>query len=599
MDDIRSVIQRAARRLFMIDLLRTLVFSAFVVLCALVGLRVAQKLFPTFEVDWMLAGLIGLGATLAIALIASLVRKPSEDEVARTVDERAGLRETISTALCVDENQDSWSKAIVGDASNRARRVIIRDTLPIEAPKRSYLPFLAALALVGVWWIPGTDVMGLLAKKEQQQMNQAQIEEVKTEVQNSEDLIEQIKAQTGVDLESLGDETSPELTPESTEYIDPQEIARAAIKELTSLSDKLEEERNNEDGATFDAIKDMTRKLNAPKDGPMTEMARAMAKGDFAEAQKQLEEMAAAMQNGDMSEEQKQQASEQLEAMKQQMEKMAENRQALEEQLKAAGLSEQQAKQLATDPEALKKALEEAGASEEQAQQLSQAAQAQQRASDAASSMAQSMGQMAAGMQQNNPDQMSQGLDSMSGQLSNMEMMQAEMSSLDQAMGECQSQLAKLGECSGGGGGQGQGFGEDAKWGGTGQFSQGNSQGFGKGSGGAGQGMGQGPDAQATDFMLKNERAEVNTTDDGPVIAATMVQGTQIRGESTATFSNAVQSAKTQAAEAIETKRVPRKHENAVQHYFGKLENESKKASGESTEPAPQGSDAKSGSTSD
>ena len=193
------------------------------------------------------------------------------------------------------------------------------------------------------------------------------------------------------------------------------------------------------------------------------------------------------------------------------------------------------------------------------------------------------MGQMAAGMQQNNPDQMSQGLDSMSGQLSNMEMMQAEMSSLDQAMGECQSQLAKLGECSGGGGGQGQG----------------NSQGFGKGSGGAGQGMGQGPDAQATDFMLKNERAEVNTTDDGPVIAATMVQGTQIRGESTATFSNAVQSAKTQAAEAIETKRVPRKHENAVQHYFGKLENESKKASGESTEPAPQGSDAKSGSTSD
>ncbi|MFG0247177.1 MAG: hypothetical protein ACF8MF_14115 [Phycisphaerales bacterium JB052] len=598
MDDIRSVIQRAARRLFVIDLLGTLVFSAFVVLCALVGLRIAQKLFPTFEVDWMLAGLIGLGVTLAMALIASLLRKPGEDEVARTIDERAGLRETISTALCVDENQDSWSKAIVGDASNRARRVIIRDTLPIEAPKRSYLPFLAALALVGVWWIPGTDVMGLLAKKEQQQANQAQIEEVKAEVKNSEDLIEQIKAQTGLDLEDIGDETAPELTPESTEFVDPQEIARSAIKELTSLSDKLEEERNNEDGATFDAIKDMTRKLNSPKDGPMTEMARAMAKGDFAEAKKQLEEMAAAMQNGDMSEEQKQQASEQLEAMKQQLEKMAENRQALEEQLKAAGLSEQQAKQLATDPEALKKALEEAGASEEQAQQLSQAAQAQQRASDAASSMAQSMGQMAAGMQQNNPDQMSQGLDSMSGQLSNMEMMQQEMASLEQAMGECQGQLAKLGECSGGGG-QGQGFGEDAKWGGTGQFSQGYNQGFGSGSGGPGKGMGQGPDAQAADFMLKNERAEVNTTDDGPVIASTMVQGTQIRGESTATFSNVVQSAKTQAAEAIETKRVPRKHEKAVQQYFGKLESEADRVNGASTEPAPQGSDAQSSSKSD
>lgn len=591
MDDIRNILNRAAQRLFVIDLLGTLVLSAFIALCALVGLRIVQKLVPTFEIDWMLAGLIGLGATLAGALVASLIRKPSEDQVARTIDERAGLRERISTALCVDENEDSWSKAIVGDASDRARRVIIRDTLPIAAPRRSYLPVLAAIALLGVWWVPGTDVMGLLSKKEQQQANQAQIEQVKAEVNNTKDLIAEIKAKTGVEMENLDEETSPELTPESTEFIDPQEIARSAIKELTSLSDKLQAERNNKEGAAFEALKDMTRQLTAPQDGPMTEMARAMARGDFAEAKKQLEEMAQAVKDGKMSEEQKQQASEQLEAMKQALEQMAENRQSLEEQLKAAGLSQEQAKQLATDPEALKKALQEAGASEEQAQQLSQAAQSQQQASDAASSMAQSMGQMAAGMQQNNPNQMSQGLDSMSGQLSNMETMQAEMNSLDQAMSQCHNQLAQLGQCSGGG--QGQGYGQDAKWGKTGQFSEGSSQGFGSGSGGPGQGMGQSPDAQASDFTLKRERAEVNTTDDGPVIASTMVQGTQIKGESTATFRNAVQSATTQAAEAIETKRVPRKHENAVQHYFGKLDNEAKKASGEQAPPAPQGSDAK------
>lgn len=579
MDDIRTTIQRAAKRLFMIDLLRTLVFSAFVVLCALVALRIGQKLFPTLAVDWPLVGLIALGAMLALALVISLVRRPDEDAVARTIDERAGLRESLSTALCVDRNEDNWSRAVVTDASERARRVVVRDTLPIEAPKRSYLPLIAGLALVGVWWLPQTDVMNLLAKQEQDQQNRAQIEQVQTEVNNTKDLIEQIKAETGVEMENAGDETVPELTPESMEMVDPQEIARSAIKELTSLSDKLEAQRNSEDGATFDAIKDMARQLSAPQDGPMTEMARAMARGDFSEAKKQLEQMAEAMQNNEMSEEQKQQAAQQLEQMKQQLEQLAQNRQSLEEQLKAAGLSEQQAKQLATDPEALKKALQEAGASEEQAQQLSQAAQAQQRASDAASSMAQSMGQMAAGMQQSNPDQMSQGLDSMSGQLSNMEMMQQEMNTLDQALGQCQGQLASLGQCSGGG--SGQGFGQDSKWGKTGQWAQGNSQGFGSGSGGPGRGMGAGPDAEAADYMLKKERAEVNTTNDGPVIASTMVQGTQIRGESTATFSSAVQSATTQAAEAIETKRVPRKHENAVQHYFGKLDNEAKKASGE------------------
>ena len=188
---------------------------------------------------------------------------------------------------------------------------------------------------------------------------------------------------------------------------------------------------------------------------------------------------------------------------------------------------------------------------------------------------------------------MAQGLESMSGQLSNMEMMQQEMQTLESAMNQTSQQLAKLGECSGGScSGDGQGFGENAQLGSNGQFKEGSSQGFGKGSGGPGKGMGAGPDAQATDYMLKKERADVQTTDGGPVIASTMVQGSQIRGESTATFSQAVTSASTQAAEAIETKRVPRKHEAAVQQYFGTLDRAAKKAKGEKTKPADDGKDA-------
>jgi hypothetical protein len=600
MNDIKQVLARAAQRLFIIDLLRTLAMSSFIVLCILFLARLTQKLVPTVEIPWNLAFLIGAGVSVLGALIWAMMRKPTVDEVAREVDDRAGLRESISTALCVDENKDSWSKAIVTDASDRAKRVVVKDALPIESPKHWPMPFAAALAIIAIWWVPATDVTGLLAKKEKQQDQQAQIEEVQATVNDATELMKEIKAKTGIDLETQGDETSEELTPEETQFVDPEEIARAAIKELTSLSDKLDEKRNDEDGATFDAIKDMTRQLNTPEQGPSTEMARAMARGDFGEAKKKLEEMAKALEDGDMSEEQKKQAAKGLEAMKEQLEKMAKNRQDLEEQLKGAGLSEQQAKQLAADPEALKKALQKAGASEEQAQQLSQAAKAQQRASDAASSMAQAMGQMAAGMQQSNPGEMAEGLESMSGQLSDMENMQQEMQSLESAMSQASDQLGKLGKCNnpgngeGEGEGSGQGFGENSQWGKTGQFKQGSSQGFGKGSGGPGQGMGSGPDAQATDFMLKKERADVQTTNEGPVIASTMVQGTQIKGESTATFSNAVASASTQAAEAIETKRVPRKHESAVQHYFGRLDKAAKEANGEKTAPAAQGSDAKS-----
>ncbi len=579
MDDIRSILKRAARRLFVIDLLSTLVFSAFVALCVLVGLRITQKLLPTFEIDWVLAGLIGLCATLAGALVASLIRKPNQDQVARTIDERAGLRESLSTALCVDTNQDSWSKAIVGDASDRARRVIIKDTLPIEAPRRSYLPLVAGVALLGIWWVPGTDVMGLLAKEEQKQTNLAQIEEVRAEVKNTKDLIEKIKAETGLEAQNEDAQTAPELTPESMEMVDPQEIARSAIKELTSLSDKLQAERNSEEGAAFDAIKDMTRQLSAPEEGPMTEMARAMARGDFSQAQNELEKMAEAIENGEMSEEQKEQAAQQLEQMKQQLESLAQDREALEEQLKAAGLSAEQAQQLATDPAALQQALQDAGMSESQAQQLSQAAQAQQQASDAASSMAQAMGQMAQGMQESNSSQMTEGMGSMSDQLSDMEMLQQEMNALEAAMGQCNSQIAALGQSTnpnGSFGMMGQGIGQSA----------------------IDKEFGLTNDPPPGDYMLQKEKANVNASSGGPIIASTMVQGTQIKGESTATFQDAVKSASTQAAEAIETKRVPRKHENAVQHYFGQLDNEAKKASGEPTQPAQQGSDAQSQSQS-
>ncbi|MDF1808310.1 MAG: hypothetical protein P1U42_01300 [Phycisphaerales bacterium] len=592
MDEIKQVLAKASKRLFLIDLLKTFAMSSFLILCVLFIARLTQKLVPTIEIPWDMT-FIGAGlVAIVIALIWALARRPDEDEVARQVDDRAGLRESISTALCVNQSNDSWSKAIVDDAQSRARRVVVNDTLPIERPRFWPMPFAAALAIIAIWWVPSTDVTGLLAKKEKQQAIEAQIEEVKATVNDTKKMIEEIKAKTGIDIESEGDETSPELTPEETQFVDPEEIARAAIKELTNLSDKLDDERNNEEGATFDAMKDMTRQLNNPEQGAVSEMSRAMARGDFGKAKEQLEELAKNLEDGSMSEEQKKQAAEQLEAMKEQLEKLAQNRQSLEEQLKSAGVSEQQAKQMSSDPDAVKKALEESGASQEQIEKLTQAAKAQQRASDAASSMAQAMGQMASGMQQSDQSEMSEGLESMSGQLSKMEMMQQEMQSLESAMGQCESQLASLSECTNPGNGQGQGFGENANWGKTGQFKEGSSQGFGNGSGGPGKGMGAAPDAQAADFMLKKERADVQTTNDGPVIASTMVQGSQIRGESTATFSSAVESATTQAAEAIETKRVPRKHESAVQQYFGTLDQAAKKASGDKTKPAPQGNDA-------
>jgi len=590
MNKIHATISSATRRLILIDSIRTITICLAAVIAFMVFARAVQKVAPVFVVPWDIVFVAAPVAAILIGLLWAYIKKPSQAQAAMIIDEKAGLRESISTALIIESQDDGWSKAVVTDATDKAATVNLKSALPITAPKLWPTPIAAGLALLAVWWLPVKDLTGLYAKQQEKQAELIQTQEVEATVAESQEALKKILEKTNLEFEDIDGESFEDLLkPEANEYISPEESLRSAIKNLTSVADKLEEKRNNEDGATFDAIKDAMKSLNTTEESPASEMARAMARGDFKEAKEQLEQLAQQMQSGDMSEENKKKAAEQLESMKKQMEQMANNSQQLEEQLKAAGLSEQQAKQLASDPDALKKALEEAGATPEQMESLAKAAQAQQKASDAAGAMSQAMGQMAQGMQSDSQQQMAQGSDAMGGQLSDLENMQQEAQSLESAMNQAQQQLDSLSQCSNPGG---QGGGQQGQYPSTGQYSQGSSKNQGAGSGGGGQGLGASPQEQGADYTINKEHADVRTTAEGPVIASTMVQGSQIKGESTAVFSQAVTSAKTHASEAIETKRIPREYESAVQSYFGRLDKAAKEA--EPTEkPTPKPTESK------
>lgn len=578
MDPIRTVLARAGRRMLMTSWLAQSCQWLTVAIGLAVGARGAQKLFPVLTVQWSWVLPALVAGAVVVALAVAYARRPKTIDVARRVDESAGLRETLSTALCVERDAGPWSRAIVDDANHRAGRVVVRDAVPIAAPRSSWWPVAACAALLAVWWVPATDLAGMLAKKQQAQQDRETVRAVAEQVSKTQDEINDILAKAGVEVEQNAD-AEDLFKPEQAERLSAEEMQRAAIKSLTELSDKLEAERSGEEGATFDAIRDAMKRLETPEPGPATEMSRAMARGDFAEAKNQLDKLAEQIQSGAMSPEAKSQLEKQLEQMSEALGEMAQNREQLQEQLREAGLSEQQAQQLATDPDALEQALRDQGLDQQQIDRLKQQAQAQQRASDAAGAMSQAMGQMAQGMQSESGEQTSQGLESMSGQLSNLEKTQSEMQALERAMGECKNAQQAMGNQACENPGNGGTFGDGSQWGPNGQYSQGLSMNQGKGSGGPGKGMGTSPDEQASDFMLKSEKAEVNTTGDGPVIASTLVYGSQIKGESKAAFSQAASSAEARAAEAIETKRVPREHENAVKSYFGRLKR--------ATEPSP------------
>jgi len=591
MNKIHATILSATRRMILIDSIRTITICMAAVIALMVFARAVQKVAPVFVVPWDIVFIAAPVSAVLFGLAWAFIKRPSQAKAAMIIDEKAGLRESISTALIIETQDDGWSKAVVTDATEKATKVNLKSALPITAPKLWPTPVVAGLALLAVWWLPVKDLTGLYAKQQEKQAELVQTQEVEETVAQSQETLKKILEDTNLEFEDIDSESFEDLLkPEANEYISPEESLRSAIKNLTSVADKLEEKRNNEDGATFDAIKDAMKSLNTTEESPASEMARAMARGDFKEAKEQLEQLAQQMQSGDMSEEDKEKAAKQLEQMKKQMEQMAQNSQQLEEQLKAAGLSEQQAKQLTSDPDALKKALEEAGATPEQMESLAKAAQAQQKASDAAGAMSQAMGQMAQGMQSDSQQQMAEGSDAMGSQLSSLENMQQEAQSLESAMGECQSQLDSLSQCSNPGG-QNPGGGQQGQWPTTGTFAKGDSSQQGSGSGRAGKGLGASPPEQGADYTINKEHADVRTTAEGPVIASTMVQGSQIKGESTAVFSQAVESAKTEASEAIETKRIPREYESAVQSYFGRLDKAAKEAKSDDkpkATPAPE-----------
>ena len=583
MNDIRRVIRVARRRLLAQSVLRTLCLTATVAVSALVVARLIERL-GNIAMPWETLGWWALGAAVVAAVGWAVIRRGSTESVARTVDERANLRESLSTALAVEHDADPWSRAVVESATRKAKAVRVREALPMRLPESWWHPLAAGRALLVVWLtVPRLD-----ASENADQVPAAdEVAQAEQRVIEAEQKIEELLSEAGAE-DLIGDAEAGEAdTPKPTT---PDEIKRAAIRDLTNLADKIDERLTGPKGQTLADIQKRLSTLKQPGPGPLNELSRSLARGEFAGAKEQLEQLAQQMGSGEMDPAQAQQLQKQLANMAKQMDDLAKKNDELKKKLQEAGMGEQQARDMAASPEALKKALEQMeGLSDEQKQELSQMAESMAQSGEAMSMMASAMSQMSQGMgEQGMSQQGMQGMDEMADQLSQMEMMAEEMSGMNSALSETMKQLQAMGgqmgaqswsQCEGGGLGM-------SEPGPTGSWRGGDQIGMGPGSGGPGQGMGEGPEAEATDFALQREKASVQTVQ-GKIIASRLVFGEQVRGESMATFKAEVDSAIVEAADAIETNLVPRQYQGAVKHYFGTLEQRVTPTDGSTPAPKP------------
>lgn len=579
METIQRLLKRAWWRLVLIDLLATFAVTLTAIAMLLVVWRVLQSLVP-LPGEWgTVAGVSALVA-FALALGWSLVRTRPGSPVARRVDERAGLRETLSTALCVSTNQDPWSQATVELAGRTAAGVDLKSAIPVEAPRYWPAP-VAAWGLFGILlMVPVLNLPAMMGRQPPPPTPREQAQQVNAEVEQMKEDLKAEAARLGVDIDFEDDEAA-ENAMAPTE-LTPEEIQAAAVKQLTQLTDKLAEQMEEKGADRLEALEKQLEQLRQPGPGPAQELARAMARGEFDKAREELSNLAQQLRDGELSEEQKEQLQKQMENLGKQLEQLSEQRKAMEQALRQAGMNSDDAKKLAMDPEALQKALEQMqNMSEEQKQQLMQQAMAQAQACQQCNGMGQAMAQMAQNMsQQGMSAQGQQAMDQLGDMLSEMEMMSGDMASMQAMMDAAQQRMGQMGKgfCDNPGMGQGEG-----KFGNTGQWAAGDTSRLGNGSGGPGQGNGVSPDAKETSVTFNNTKANVNTRE-GPIIGSRLVYEGQIRGESRVEFAQSAEAAAASASDAIESMRVPREYEAAVMKYFGALREKAEPAKDAATD---------------
>lgn len=573
MTEIDRLLRRASLRLALLRVARALVALLSVAVGLLVLARLGERFFA-LPVDWTLAWSIAGGGVVLGAIVWVVVGRPGRLEVAREIDERAGLRESIGTALCVDGLDDGWSRATVEHARGMSRRVVVRQVFPLTLHRSWPVPLVGAVLFVLLGLVPQTDVLGLLKRAEATETTREAVESAREEVEAVEEEVRE--ALEAVDdpalLAALEDEPEPGATPE--------EIRRHTMKKLTTLQDRLDELQGTDEMRGMEKLRDRLKDLRQPEGlGDLDSMVKALQAGDFQAASKAMEALARKMAQADLTPEQRAALAKQLEALAGQLAEMAQQRDALAAELERLGLDAA----LASNPEALAKALESmSNLTPEQKDALMKQCKACSNASKMCQGMAGACKSAAASMMQGK--QGAQGMDQLGSQLSALEAMQQQMSSMNACRGSLDRAMAGMGQ-GGGGSNMLDIYKRLEPPSGSGMsMSRGNNAPGGRkaGHGTANNEAGPTPDFQAD---LDPTKADTSMGADPVIIGRTLVEGAQVRGEAAAEFREAVSASSEAASEAIETKVIPREYHEAIKRYFGKLQEEADDATATEDQP--------------
>lgn len=349
--------------------------ATFYALCISLAALVAAKLFgmaiPIRESILTLLGVVGLAAGIALFF-------PRKDllESAAEVDERAGWKERLSSALALPALNHPMERALVEDVREKLKEQKPSRLFPLRAPRELKLTPVIAIAIAAVsYFVPQVDLLGYVArdkekKKEKEEISLAieKLEKRKKELEKNDKAMDKVKDAIKK-IDALATELQKNPPPDRKE----------AIAKITNLNEELKQLKD--ELAKGAALAEKLQKAAADKaGGDSGELGKLFREGKFAEAVQELAKMRNALQEGKMTPAEREKLRKEMQALQEKMSK-DKDLQNLEKKLADAmkGMQDGDEKGL----EGLQKELGKMDAEQNEAEQLAEAMKDLENLSDA------------------------------------------------------------------------------------------------------------------------------------------------------------------------------------------------------------------------
>ena len=339
MNAINKQISRAHQRIVIGQFFRTLswcLFGGLVVSAIAIAIpKIWHLSFLGSEAqqqNWMVGWVIG-GLMLAIiaAMVATYINRSQKLGTAVEVDERFRLKERLSSAMMLTDEQRSTKagKALIADAENRAESLDVVDQFPFKPTRQTLLPLIPALAVALLLLVPNAVAAEPAPEKKTEKDKQVKvaIEEAKKKLKEK---IKQMEAKglkdASPELKSLAKKID-NLSKDSTDD------KRDALVKLNDVKKQIEDRRKRLGGDSKEMKKQLSQLQKVSK-GPAKKLSEAISKGEFDEAQKAIKDLVKKLKENKLSEVEQKQLAKNMEDLADQVKKMVEKHEQQKQELK-------------------------------------------------------------------------------------------------------------------------------------------------------------------------------------------------------------------------------------------------------------------------